>query len=75
MPPDPNAKLIKAIESLTRSVDENTKQVKEAVRLGKQNRGFTTFRSYQEGEEYVDPATVHNEGTDSSESGTSSAPS
>jgi hypothetical protein len=49
--PDPNARLLKAIEGLTRSVDENTKQLKEHIRLEKRRSGNMTFRNYTEGEE------------------------
>lgn len=38
MPPDPNARLLKAIESLTRSVDENTRQLKKLVDQGRRVR-------------------------------------
>jgi len=68
MPPDPNARLIKAVEGLTRSVDDNTKQLKEFIRLEKRRQGLYSFRQYQEGDdsnaethpptesiEYVDP--------------------
>jgi hypothetical protein len=63
--PDPNVRLLKAIESLTRSIDENTKQLKEHIRLEKRRSGNVTFRNYTEGEN-----SDENSSSEDAESGT-----
>ena len=51
--PDPNAKLVKEIQDLTRALEANTKQLKESNRLAKSRpqpqSEPTSFVTYQDG--------------------------
>jgi hypothetical protein len=51
--PDPNARLIAELKDLTRALEANTKELKEANRLKKREGRATSFVNYQ-GEEIPD---------------------
>lgn len=51
--PDPNARLIAELKDLTRALESNTKELKEANRLKKREGRATSFVSYQ-GEDISD---------------------
>lgn len=55
MPPDPNARLLKAVEDLTRAVSENNKLLKKVLDRGR--RLTFTNHPYLEGSDSEDTAT------------------